>query len=180
MVSSYTPTLSALHPRRPPTTANPFKVVVAITPDGAWIESGYQNPLKCTIDEVKKINNHIPKKFLAIFGAPRSLEVPYKFGDPRKPALVQEVVSHLQTASIAHFSCHGMQNHMDGFESSLFFDDGPLTMAKIMENPLPNAQLAFLAACQTATGEKDLPDEVINIAAALLFAGFRETVGTMW
>ena len=34
--------------------------------------------------------------------------------------------------------------------------------------------------CKTATGDEDVPDEVIHLAAALQFAGVRNVVGTMW
>jgi len=45
---------------------------------------------------------------------------------------------------------------------------------------MPNASLAFLSACQTAMGDENLPDKAFHLAAALLFAGFRGTVATMW
>jgi CHAT domain-containing protein len=40
--------------------------------------------------------------------------------------------------------------------------------------------LAFLSACQTAMGDETTPDEMMHLAAALLFAGFRSVVATMW
>jgi CHAT domain-containing protein len=58
--------------------------------------------------------------------------------------------------------------------------DGPLKVSQIMQQPTPNARLAFLGACQTATGDKTLPDEAIHLASTLLFAGFRGVVATMW
>lgn len=45
---------------------------------------------------------------------------------------------------------------------------------------LPNADLVFLSACETATGHKILPEEVIHLAAAMLFIGFKGAIGTMW
>ena len=58
--------------------------------------------------------------------------------------------------------------------------DGLLTVSQIMQKPLVNTSLAFLSACETAVGDKNVPDESIHIAAAMLFAGFRGVVGTMW
>lgn len=136
-----------------------------------------QDPLSSTIEELRKIKNHVAERYVTIFGAPES---PYAFGTPCALAEVGKVVDHLRTASIVHFSCHGIQNRLDPLESFLALHDGPLTIAKIMEQPLPNADIAFLAACQTATGDIRLPDEFFNIATSLSFAGFRDTIGTMW
>lgn len=94
---------------------------------------------------------------------------------------VEEVISHLPTVSIAHFACHGTQDSQKPLESALLLRDrGPLTVHRIMQQPTPNAMLAFLAACQTAMGDKTLPDEVIHLGSTLLFAGFPGVVATMW
>jgi CHAT domain-containing protein len=45
---------------------------------------------------------------------------------------------------------------------------------------LPHADLAFLSACHTATGTKDLEEESIHLAAGMLSAGYRSVIGTMW
>ena len=49
-----------------------------------------------------------------------------------------------------------------------------------MEARLPNAELAFLAACHSAASGHFLPDESISLATSLQFAGFRSVVGTLW
>lgn len=65
-----------------------------------------------------------------------------------------------------------------------------------MDARLPNAELAFLAAChsaasatagesQAASGSSfvssnEAPDEVLNLANAVQFCGFRSVVGTLW
>ncbi|KAJ7896478.1 hypothetical protein B0H13DRAFT_1885187 [Mycena leptocephala] len=55
-----------------------------------------------------------------------------------------------------------------------------LTLSNIIELPLPNAELAFLSACQTATGSQELPDESVHLTAGMLLAGYRGVIGTMW
>ncbi|KAJ7431489.1 hypothetical protein FB451DRAFT_421107 [Mycena latifolia] len=40
--------------------------------------------------------------------------------------------------------------------------------------------LAFLGACETAKGDRIVPDESMHLTATLLFAGFRGVVATMW
>jgi CHAT domain-containing protein len=37
-----------------------------------------------------------------------------------------------------------------------------------------------MSACETAKGDQKQPDQVVHLAAAMLFAGFQSVVGTMW
>ncbi|KAF8514666.1 CHAT domain-containing protein [Gautieria morchelliformis] len=157
VVSSYTPTFTTLLSNVP--ISDSFKMMVVIepnTPGQSW--------LPYTIDELQRIESHVPEKDLIKF----------------KSANVEEVFFHLPTTSIAHFACHGKQHPENPLESALMLHDGPLKVSQIMQQPTPNAQLAFLGACQTAMGDKDLPDEVIHLASTLLFAGFRGVIATMW
>ena len=45
---------------------------------------------------------------------------------------------------------------------------------------LTNAEFVYLSACHTAVGDEESPDEVIHLASAMQFAGFRSVIGTMW
>jgi CHAT domain-containing protein len=159
VVSSYTPTISALLGDVP--VSDPFKMMVVIEPN----TPGHRR-LPYTVDELRRIESRVPGKDL------------FKFNS----ANVDEVVSHLPTTSIAHFACHGQQHPENPLESALMLHDGPLKVSHIMQQPTPiiNARLAFLAACQIATGDRTLPDEAIHLASTLLFAGFRGVVATMW
>jgi len=58
--------------------------------------------------------------------------------------------------------------------------DGRLELSKLMSRSLPHAQLAFLSACQTATGDETLPEEAVHLAAGMLNAGYKSVIGTMW
>jgi len=49
-----------------------------------------------------------------------------------------------------------------------------------MKLNLPRASLAFLSACETAKGSADQPDQVLHLAATMLFVGFPSVIGTMW
>jgi CHAT domain-containing protein len=55
-----------------------------------------------------------------------------------------------------------------------------LKLADIMLKSLKSRRLAFLSACETATGHNRLPDEAIHLAAGMLSAGYSSVVGTMW
>jgi CHAT domain-containing protein len=127
-------------------------------------------PLPSTYKELLRIENHVPDECLVKLGIP---------GDP--VATVENVLSHLSTTSIVHLACHGVQDTKNPLESALILGDNQkLKILRIMEQPMPNASLAFLSACETAMGDEDLPDEAIHLAASLLFAGFRGVVATLW
>ena len=49
-----------------------------------------------------------------------------------------------------------------------------------MRRQIPNTDHAFLSACQTSTGTKELSDEAVHLAAGMLAAGYRGVVATMW
>ncbi|KAI0083131.1 CHAT domain-containing protein [Irpex rosettiformis] len=51
-----------------------------------------------------------------------------------------------------------------------------------MSHHLPNADLAVLSACQTATGDETLSDseEAVHLSAGMLNVGYKSVVGTMW
>ena len=58
--------------------------------------------------------------------------------------------------------------------------DEMLTLAQVMSLNLPDAFLAFLSACETARCDEAQTDQAVHLAAAMLFAGFRSVIGTMW
>ncbi len=67
------------------------------------------------------------------------------------------------------------------FESGFILHDNKrLSLRQIMQAKLPNAELAFLAACHSAAAGPNAPDEVLSLAAAVQFCGFRSIVGTLW
>jgi len=66
-----------------------------------------------------------------------------------------------------------------GVRLSLVIDDR-LTLKEIMKQSFSHTELAFLSACQTATGDDKLPDEAIHLAAGMLMAGYGSVVATMW
>jgi hypothetical protein len=93
---------------------------------------------------------------------------------------VAGVLVALPYASLVHFACHGHQDPYNALSSGFWFRDGTLTVADLMQLKLPDAKLAFLSACKTAKGDKDQPDQVVHLAAAMMFAGFTSVIGTMW
>jgi tetratricopeptide (TPR) repeat protein len=79
-----------------------------------------------------------------------------------------------------HLACHAYQQSTDPSDSAFALHDGPLTLASLSALHLDHAELAFLSACQTATGDLRLPDEAIHLAAAMQLLGYRHVIATMW
>jgi CHAT domain-containing protein len=79
-----------------------------------------------------------------------------------------------------HLACHGVQMPDDPTKSALILEDGHLTLEEIIQLQLPKAEFAFLSACQTTAGDENLSDEAVHIAGAMLLAGYRGVVATMW
>lgn len=93
----------------------------------------------------------------------------------------QTVLSALPNHSWAHFSCHGSRGTPQEPLSSYFeLHNAQLSLLKILEMRLPNAELAFLAACHSAAGEPETPDEALSLAVTLQFCGFPRVIGTLW
>ncbi|PPQ90733.1 hypothetical protein CVT25_010170 [Psilocybe cyanescens] len=45
---------------------------------------------------------------------------------------------------------------------------------------MKGADLAFLSACQTSTGDEKLSEEAVHLAGGMLAAGYKDVVATMW
>jgi CHAT domain-containing protein len=90
-------------------------------------------------------------------------------------------LQRMEEYSSIHLACHGSQGMTgDPLRSRFAFHDGSLELSAIMKRNLRNADLAFLSACQTSTGEETLSDEAVHLAAGMLAAGYRRVVATMW
>jgi CHAT domain-containing protein len=92
----------------------------------------------------------------------------------------QKVKNAMGDCNWLHLACHGSQRQEEPTKSGLFLEDGHLTLEEITKLDLPNAEFAYLSACQTTTGEERLSDEAVHIAAGMLLAGYRGVVATMW
>jgi CHAT domain-containing protein len=160
-VSSYTPSLSALIKARSglvtKTTTNPNLLVIA-QPDE-------------TLPKVNEEIGHIQR--LLNNADIRVLE--------GRDANHDTVLSGLRTHSWVHFACHGHLNDQPFHSSFQLHNNSRLELVKLIPAQFPDAELAFLSACHTAEGDMiGTPDEVVHLAAALQFCGFRSVVGTLW
>ena len=92
------------------------------------------------------------------------------------------VLRSLRDHPFTHVVCHGILEPGKPFEASFKLSRGKrLSLLDIVRSQLPDAEFAFLSACRTAEQtEESIADEVLHLAAAMQFCGFRSVVGTMW
>ncbi|KAH6867440.1 CHAT domain-containing protein [Coprinopsis sp. MPI-PUGE-AT-0042] len=93
---------------------------------------------------------------------------------------VDECLQYMEHYSCIHLACHASQNVTEPLNSRFLFHNGTLDLALIIQRDLKNADLAFLSACQTCTGDEKLFDEAVHLAAGMLAAGYCRVVATMW
>lgn len=96
-------------------------------------------------------------------------------------ATPQRVSEAMKGSNWVHFACHGMQDSDNPTQSCLWLaQHSKLTISDIINLSLKNSELAFLSACETATGDKTLEEESVHLAACMLLAGYRGVIATMW
>ncbi|KAF8841666.1 hypothetical protein BDN67DRAFT_966920 [Paxillus ammoniavirescens] len=169
---SYTPSLSALV-----RTRNKQKLIQThdnSDPFPSFVIIGQAAP---GLSQGKELQN-VDKELLAIRNAlPDSMPIDRLVGDL---ATDEGAVGALRAHNWVHLACHGTQDLTRPFDSSFAMKNGPLTLLRIIQARFDNPEFAFLSACHTAVGDKSTPDEVIHLAAAMQFAGFKSVIGTMW
>ncbi|THU80551.1 TPR-like protein [Dendrothele bispora CBS 962.96] len=95
-------------------------------------------------------------------------------------ATVEAVLAEMSKHEIIHLACHGIQDMKNPLSSAFALYDGRLELNTLMKLSLKNAELAVLSACQTATGNENLPEEAVHLAAGMLAVGYPSVIGTMW
>ena len=165
-ISSYTPTLTALIRARRPVPSN------FATQQKRFLAIGQANaPDESELPFVGKELDNICDRVdgLATFTRIDGEE-----------ACAPVVVEELGRNEWVHFACHGLPDQEQPFESAFALHDGHFTIQRIIGCDLKNPEFAYLSACQTTVGDEESPDEVIHLASAMQFAGFRSVIGTMW
>ncbi|EUC61360.1 aromatic di-alanine and TPR containing protein [Rhizoctonia solani AG-3 Rhs1AP] len=161
-ISSYTPTLTALLAPMSNSLNRDCRVLAigqANTPG--------QSALPGTTKELARMKSHTQGK----------AEYTQLTGDQ---ATVKAVLDAMEQHNWVHLACHAHQNVEDPTKSGFHLHDGTLDLASINRQSFKNKGLAFLSACQTATGDEKLPDEAIHLASGMLMAGYPSVVATMW
>ncbi|KAJ3546628.1 hypothetical protein NMY22_g1966 [Coprinellus aureogranulatus] len=165
-VSSYTPTITALTAR--------FKNTLSIERgvSGLFLTSQPRAPGSRIIDgtttEVESVYARARENGV------RVIKVEGDLLD------VDGCLRYMEAYSSVHLACHAVQTRADPLRSLFRLHKGTLELRRIIQSDLKNADLAFLSACQTSTGDETLSDEAVHLAAGMLAAGYRRVVATMW
>ncbi|KAJ7244677.1 CHAT domain-containing protein [Mycena rebaudengoi] len=165
LISSYTPSLTALiQGFRPLSESQAELQLLAVTQPSAKGQShlpGTQEEIGCIQQCVKGKKVHL--EWL-----------------DEEMATIDEVQKGMKNSRWVHFACHGVQSDSPTESALLLAGSSRLKLSNIIQLNLPNADLAFLSACQTATGSQELQDESVHLTAGMLLAGYRGVIGTMW
>ncbi|KAG8923868.1 hypothetical protein FRC02_010844 [Tulasnella sp. 418] len=164
-ISSYTPTLSALLKsiRRHSNGHNRGNVIPRLLLVSQKATPG-QESIPSVDEEASRIRSIVP--------------IVDELRD--EAGTFEAVLAGLKTHAWVHISCHGSQKITKPFNSCFYLYDRPLNLLNIIQARLPDAQYAFLAACHSAAGDINRPNETIHLAAALQFSGFNTVIGTMY
>ncbi|EIM81810.1 uncharacterized protein STEHIDRAFT_114518 [Stereum hirsutum FP-91666 SS1] len=95
-------------------------------------------------------------------------------------AIVASVLEAMEEYNWCHLACHSIQDTKDPMKSKFALHGGALDLKIIMTKTFERAEMAFLSACQTETGDENRPEEAVHLAAAMLAAGYRTVYATMW
>ncbi|MEU4767545.1 CHAT domain-containing protein [Actinosynnema sp. NPDC023794] len=156
-VSSYTPTLRALSLARDEKPADRDRVLVVAV-------AGAPNAAPLEVDpEVAVLTDLAPGRSTV-----------HRSTDATRGRVLADLPGH----SHVHFACHGAADTRQPSASGLLLHDQRLTVTDVSRLRL-RGELAYLSACDTATGG-DLPDESLHLGAAFHLAGYRNVVATLW
>ncbi|KAH7325429.1 CHAT domain-containing protein [Rhizoctonia solani] len=153
-VSSYTPTLGALLASQIPSSG----VHSSILAIGQEATSGMSS-LPGTAKELSHIQEH----------ATGTIRYTRLTNQDATPAAV---LDQMEQHDWVHLACHAHQSIADPRKSGFFLHGGTLDLSTITQRSFQNKGLAFLSACQTATGDQKLADEAVHLASGMLIAGY--------
>ena len=162
LISSYLPSIHSFI-RAYRASKEPFRILAVgqpNTPGHAPLPS-----VNKEIQMIQKLTRGAPDSLTTIMG---------------EEATVSKVIKSLPEHTVLHFACHADQDPSYPFNSAFILHDGPFHLSTIMNLDLSRVQLAFLSACLTSSGDFNLPDECIHLAAGMQFAGVRSLVATIW
>ncbi|CAE6504099.1 unnamed protein product [Rhizoctonia solani] len=160
-ISSYTPSLTALLSS---TTPSPATSILTVSQEQT---PGSHSSLPGAARELAYIKEH-------------ARDVMSYTQLANEEATVEAVLDAMERHDCIHFACHAHQRVGDPTKSGFFLHDGTLSLVSILRRSFKNKGLAFLSACQTAMGDRDLPNETAHLASSVLIAGYPSVIATLW
>lgn len=162
VISSYTPTLTALSRSRQPMAAATARQLTVGMPTTPGLSS-----LPAVSLELEVLARQFPLG-----------QANHQLVEPQ--ATRANVATAIGDHTWVHLACHAAQEPANPDRSGFVLWDGILTISDLAAQPTQHRDLAFLSACQTAAGGVRHLDEAIHLAAAMQFLGYRHVIATMW
>ena len=159
-VSSYTPTVTALHHARA-RGATPDRTVAAV------VHADVRRPGLPALPAARRE---------ARAAADRLGVEPLDLAECGREALVSALI----TCTHLHLALHAVADQDDPGISRFLLPDLDLTFAEIAARRGGWGRLAYLSACETTYTPRDLADEAIHLTSAFLLVGFSGVIGTLW
>ncbi|EIN05262.1 hypothetical protein PUNSTDRAFT_137947 [Punctularia strigosozonata HHB-11173 SS5] len=175
VVSSYIPTVGSLLAARnaySPILKDDVHALVAATPRSSMSQ---WSDLINTREEARTIRAVLPSESIIELSPADDACIEGGNG-----ITTETLLKLLPQTNILHLACHGHQDLENPLQSGFILRDEKLTIERLMPVPLPRAFMAFLSACETAKGDFNQPDQVVHLAAAMFFAGFKSVIATLW
>ncbi|KAG8754809.1 hypothetical protein FRC11_006444, partial [Ceratobasidium sp. 423] len=160
VISSYTPTVNGL--LVPPPSTDEFSGILMVGQASTPGLSALPGTKK-ELDSIGRLANSL--RFTKLID---------------RAATPDTVLEAIDTHSWVHFACHASQIPQDPTSSAFYLHTGTLDLNTITKQSLGHKAFAFLSACQTATGDLDLPEEAVHLAAGMIMAGYPTVIATMW
>ncbi|KAE9403515.1 TPR-like protein [Gymnopus androsaceus JB14] len=164
VVSSYTTTLSALINSAPKFKQHQAKIPTVLIVSQP--KTPGMSPLPGTAEEAKVIQKYTLSTHTCHLN--------------HDAATADAVMHKMGEYDFIHFACHGIQDIDNPLDSAFALYDQRLRLKALMSLSLDNVQLAVLSACQTATGDENLPEEAVHLAAGMLAVGYPSVIATLW
>ncbi|RAH48749.1 CHAT domain-containing protein [Aspergillus brunneoviolaceus CBS 621.78] len=179
VISSYTPTIKALHAVRAKATAQQSSRRTTMERPSLLVATMPETPGHGALHGVR----HEAQGIIDAVG--RAMDVKQLISP-----FTDEVLSQLQESELVHFACHGYSDPGDPADSHLLLqrqsESGlvvdKLTVSKLLDtHAMSRAWIAYLSACSTAEiRDRRLLDEGLHITSGFLIAGFSHVIGSLW
>ncbi|OJJ96326.1 hypothetical protein ASPACDRAFT_1883063 [Aspergillus aculeatus ATCC 16872] len=179
VISSYTPTIKALHAVRAKAAAQQASRRVTMERPSLLIATMPETPGHGALHGVR----HEAQGIIDAVGG--AMDIKQLIGPS-----TDEVLSQLQESELVHFACHGYSDPGDPANSHLLLQRGSesglvvdkLTVSKLLDtHAMSRAWIAYLSACSTAEiRDRRLLDEGLHITSGFLIAGFSHVIGSLW
>jgi CHAT domain-containing protein len=165
VISSYTPTLSALLDRvnNPRNIKEEYKGILLVSQP----KTPGLSPLPGTTKETQLVSEQLKEDVSCV----TCLD-----GDE---ATLERVVSEMESHSCIHFACHAIQDGKP-LDSGFYLHDGRLELTEIYQKTISKRRSCLPVCLSDKYWGGCSVGEAVHLAAGMLAAGYRGVVATMW